>query len=52
MDVKNCKASVYMMKFEAFIPLAGMPFPHDPLTFPKLKKWQLAAALEIVYKFV
>ena len=52
MDVKDCKASVYMMKFGAFIPLAGMPFPHDPRTFPKLEKWQLAAALEVVYQFV
>ena len=52
MDVKDCRASIYMMKFGAFIPLAGMPFPHDPRTFPRLKEWQLAAALEIVYQFV
>ena len=52
MDVKDCRASIYMMKFGAFIPLAGMPFPHDPRSFPKLKDWQLAAALEIVYQFV
>ena len=52
MDVKDCRASIYMMKFGAFIPLAGRPFPHDPRSFPKLKDWQLAAALEIVYQFV
>ena len=52
MDVKDCRASIYMMKFGAFIPLDGMPFPHDPRSFPKLKDWQLAAALEIVYQFV
>ena len=52
MDVEGCKASVYMMKFGAYIPLSGLPFSHDPHTFPKLKKWQLAAALEVVYQFI
>ena len=37
MDVIGCKASIYMMKFGAYIPLSGRPFPHDPLTFPKMK---------------
>ena len=41
-----------MMKFGAFIPLDWMPFPHDLRSFPKLKDWQIAAALEIVYQFV
>ena len=52
MDVQGCKASVYMMKFGAYIPLDGKPFPHDPLTFPRLKQWQKAAALEVVYNFL
>ena len=47
-----CRSSVYMMKFGAYIPLCGKPFPHDPCTFPRLKQWQLAAALEVVYRFV
>ena len=41
-----------MMKHGAHIPLAGKPFPHDPLTFPRLKTWQRAAALEVVYGYV
>ena len=38
MDVDGVNSSVYMMKFGAYIPLSGMPFPHDPRTFPTLKK--------------
>ena len=41
-----------MMKYGAYIPLSGMPFSHDPGTFPKLKKWQMAAALEVVYQYI
>ena len=41
-----------MMKFGAHIPLTGMPFLHDPKSFPAWKDWQLAAALEIIYPFV
>ena len=52
MDVEECDSSVYMMKFGAHIPLAGRPFRHDPSTFPRMKVWQQAAALEVVYKFV
>ena len=52
MDVDNCESSIYMMKFGAYIPLSGMPFPHDPRYFPKMKDWQLAAALPVIYKFV
>ena len=37
-DVAGSSSSIYMMKFGAYIPLAGVPFPHDPLSFPKLKK--------------
>ena len=40
------------MKFGAYIPLAGKPFPHNPATFPRLKKWQLAAALEVVHEYI
>ena len=49
MDVKGCDSSVYMMKLEARIPLAGRPFRHDPSTFPRMEIWQQAAALEVVY---
>ena len=52
MDVADCRSSVYMMKFGATIPLAGLPFPHDPARFPRMEKWQQAAALEVVHKFV
>ena len=52
MDVEGRKSSVYMMKFGAYIPLSGAPFPHDPSEFPKLKRWQLAAALEVVHGYV
>ena len=52
MDVEECDSSIYMMKFRAYIPLAGRPFRHDPSTFPRMKIWQQAAALEVVYKFV
>ena len=41
-----------MMKFGAYTPLSGQPFPHDPRTFPKLKEWQLAAALEVVHQYL
>ena len=40
------------MKFGAHIPLRGKPFPHDPVSFPRLKDWQLAAALEVVYQYM
>ena len=52
MDVEGTSSSVYMMKFGAYIPLSGKPFPHDPATFPRLKKWQLAAALEVVHGYI
>ena len=52
MDVEGTRSSAYMMKFGAYIPLAGKPFPHNPATFPRLKKWQLAAALEVVYGYI
>ena len=41
-----------MMRFGSQIPLTGRPFPHDPGQFPRLKDWQIAAALEIIYEFV
>ena len=41
-----------MMEVGAHIPLVGCPFRHDPCTFPRLKKWQQAAALEVVYRYV
>ena len=37
MDVPGSEKSIYMMRFGAHIPLASMPFAHDPTTFPKLK---------------
>ena len=52
MDVDGCESSVYMMKFGAYIPMLGMPFPHDPKTFPIMPDWQLAAALPVIYNFV
>ena len=52
MDVEGVNSSVYMMKFGAYIPILGMPFPHDPRTFPKMSDWQLAAALPVIYGFV
>ena len=52
MDVEGCASSIYMMRFGAHIPLAGKPFPHNPSHFPKMKDWQKAAALEVIYKFV
>ena len=52
MDIENTRASAYMMKFGAYIPQCGQPFPHDPRTFPKLKNWQLAAALEVVHQYL
>ena len=42
----------FLMKYGAYIPLSGMPFSHDPRTFPRLKKWQIAAALEVVHQYV
>ena len=41
-----------MMKFGAYIPLSGSPFRHDPATFPRMKDWQRAAALEVILDFV
>ena len=52
MDVQGCSASIYMMRFGAYLPLSGRPFAHDPSTFPRLKQWQLAAALEVVYQYL
>ena len=52
MDVLGCEASIYMMKFGAFIPLSGMPFAHDPLSFPSLSDWQTTAALEVVHQYI
>ena len=52
MDVKDSASSIYMMRFGAQIPLTGTPFPHDPSQFPRLKDWQMAAALEVIYEFV
>ena len=52
MDVDGCHSSIFMMKFGAVIPLVGRPFFHDPATFPLMQKWQQAAALEVVYRFV
>ena len=52
MDVQGCQASVYMMKFGAYIPLSGQVFLHDPRDFPVLKRWQRAAALEVVYEYL
>ena len=51
-DVAGSASSIYMTKFGAHILLSGKPFPHDTRKFPKLKKWQQAAALEIVYQYV
>ena len=48
MDVDGCESSIYMMKFGAYIPILGMPFPHDPRTFSKMSDWQLAAALPVI----
>ena len=52
LDVKGCEDFIYMMKTGAYIPLSGKPFPHDPLSFPRLNTWQRAAALEVVYQYV
>ena len=51
-DVDDTEDSIYMMKVGAHIPLDAYPFPHNPGTFTKLKKWQQAAALEVVYQYV
>ena len=52
MDVQGTQASAYMIKHGAYIPLCGKPFRNDPRFFSKLEKWQQAAALEVVYRFV
>lgn len=52
MDVEGTRSSVYMMKFGAYIPLVGSPHLHKPTAFPKMKKWQRVAALEVVYGYV
>ena len=52
MDVEDCTSSIYMMKYGAEIPLGGLPFLHNPNSFPRMKEWQQAAALEVVYRFV
>ena len=52
MDVDGFRTSIYMMEFGAYIPLSGTHFRHDPRTFPRLKRWQLAAALEVVYGYI
>ena len=52
MDVAGRESSVYMMEHGAEIPLEELPFLHDPEYFPKMKEWQLAAALEVVFQFV
>ena len=52
LDVAGCESSIYMMRWGAHIPLSGMPFRNNPLTFPRLKTWQRAAALEVVYQYV
>ena len=52
MDVEGCSASIYMMKYGAYLPLSGRPFAHDPRTFPRMKQWQLAAALEVVHQYL
>ena len=41
-----------MMRFGAHIPLVERPFYHDPKLFPRMKDWQMAAALEIIYGFL
>ena len=40
-----------MMKFGAYIPIAEKP-SHEPDAFPRLKKWQHAAALEVVHGYI
>ena len=52
MDVKDSVSSIYMMRFGAHIPLTGVPFTHDQRRFPKMRDWQITAALEVIYKFV
>ena len=52
MDIEGTRNSVYMMKFGACIPFVGCPHLHKPTTFPKMKKWRRAAALEVVYGYV
>ena len=41
-----------MMHFSAYIPLSGVPYYHSPESFLRLEKYQQAAALEVIYKFV
>ena len=52
MDVEGSTSSIYMMKYGAVIPMEEFPFQHDPACFPRMKEWQQAAALEVVYRFV
>ena len=52
MDITGSASSVYMMRYGASIPLSGAPYPHDPTQFPRMKDWQKAAALEVIYKFI
>ena len=35
-----------------FIPLAGRPFVHHHSSFPRLKKWQLPAAVVVVHGLI
>ena len=50
--IEGGRSSAYMLKFEAYIPSSGRPFPHDPCTFPRLKKSQVAAALKVVHGYI
>ena len=52
MDVEGCSSPIYMMRFGARIPLINKPFFHDYESFPRMQKWQQAAALKVVYEFV
>ena len=52
MDVVGSRSSVFMMKYGAVIPLKDRPHLNNPELFPVMKKWQQAAALEVVHKYV
>ena len=39
-----------MMRFGAYIALAGSPDQHDPNTLRRLNKWELAAALDVMHE--
>ena len=39
-------------EFGGCIPLAGMLFPHDPVSFRQLEEWQQAAALEVIHGYI